>query len=258
MKFLILQLYFVFSYFYEAACLFFCSLQRQDISEACFLKKKIRRKKFIAVFFLSVLPFFSFVSCTHIKNKNPDISISSAAADCPDPFSYIEAGWRFFQKKNLIAARACFENINYGDSRFVPALLEIQKINYIEADWSRFFGLTFYYRKKLLATKRMTADNFRQKMPALEILALLRHCRFEEAFHIMEWSLKTAQRAGKDASQIQKAADFFKLKEKVGDSKSKAVWMDWQNRVHLWPVNFNQLKGLDNPKRLRAQVKSKC
>ena len=198
---------------------------------------------------------FFLISCSHTKDKKPYVP-GKRSAGCPSS-SYYGGGLGFFQEGQLAPARACFENLNYGGSDFIPALLEIQKINYIQADWSRFFGLAFYYRSKLLASEEMIADNFRQEMLALEVLALLRHCRFEEALQIMEWSLKAAEKAGKDSSKIQKAANFLKLRERVGD-KPKKKWADWERRVYLWPMNPDRIRWLDNPKRLRARVKSKC
>ena len=177
------------------------------------------------------------------------------AAGCPGPH-YLRQGGSFFQQGRLGPARSCFEKLNYGAGDFAPALLEIQKINYTEKDWTRFFGLAVYYRGKLLATKEMAAKNFHQEMLALELLALLRHCRFEEALAVLEWGLRAAAEAKKDSSKIQKAADFLKLKERVGDRPRP--WTDWERRARLWPVQTEQIISLDNPKRARARVKSKC
>lgn len=178
-----------------------------------------------------------------------------AGPPCPGP-DYLKAGVQLFHEGSLQPARACFERLSYGSEGFGQALLEIQKINYTEKDWSRFFALAVYYRNKLLPSKRGLAEHFQQEMLALEVLALLRHCRFPEALQIMEWSLKAAEEAGKDSSKIQKAANFLKLKERVGDRPGK--WMDWGKRVYLWPVSAGGAISLDNPKRLRARVRSQC
>ncbi len=174
---------------------------------------------------------------------------------CQGP-DYLKAGLQLFHEGRLKPARACFERLSFGSAGFAPALVEIQKINYTEKDWSRFFALAIYYRNKLLDSKKGLADHFQQDMPALEVLALIRHCRFPEALKIMEWGLKAAEAAGRDSSKIQQAANFLKLKERVGDRPGK--WMDWEKRVYLWPVSAGSAISLSNPRRLRARVRSKC
>ena len=82
-----------------------------------------------------------------------------------------------------------------------------------------FFGLASYYRKKLLYSTEISVENFRQEMLALEILALIRHCRLSEALRIIEWSLWLAREINKDSSKIQKAVHFLKLKTKIGEKK---------------------------------------
>ena len=80
---------------------------------------------------------------------------------------------------------------------FLPAIIEIQKINYIEQDWTRFFGLASYYKKKFLVSREMSIKYFRQEILALEILALVRHCRLPEALQTMKWSLELAKKIKK-------------------------------------------------------------
>ena len=214
------------------------------------------------------------ISCQHIQSGAPQRraapSAKGAQASAAEALeqreigckgvelgpNYLRQGADFFQQGRLSQARDCFESINYRDEGFVSALREIQKINYREARWSRFFGLAVYYRGKMLSTPEAAAQNFRQEMPALEILALLRHCRPQEARRIKEWGLRMAAAAQKDSSQIQKAGDFLNVGKRVGDSPKP--WMDWGRRIHLWPVAQHQIISLDNPKQARAKVKSKC
>ena len=146
------------------------------------------------------------------------------------------------------------ERLDFGDEGFVSAILEIQKINYIEEDWKRFFGLAFYYRKRLLSSHQRALKNFRAEVLALEILALLRHCRFGESAKIAEWGLALAEKLKRDASQIDKTVYFFKLQ--VGDSKKSGT--DWRRQINFWPVTPDRIKWLNNPKRLRAKVRSQC
>ena len=161
-----------------------------------------------------------------------------------------------FRKGRLNEARSWLEKLNYGDESFISAILEIQKINYIQKDWNRFFGLAAYYRKKLLSSHEISLKNFRQEMLALEILALIRHCRFPESLKIIEWSLELAEKTKKDSSKIHKTVYFFKLKKQIDEIKTQKT--DWKKHIQLWPVHPDRIKQLSNPKYLRIKVKSQC
>ena len=169
-----------------------------------------------------------------------------------------EKGLSLFQKGHLRQARAVFENINRGDTHFVPALVELQKINYKENQWDRFFGLALYYRNFLLSSPESVRKNFKQNPLALEILALIRHCRFKESKKIKEWSLNMAQTINKNPSKIKKTSSFFKLKKLVGDQNQNQKAKDLKEQISLWPLKKQELKWVDNPRNLRVKVKSQC
>ena len=139
----------------------------------------------------------------------------------------------------------------------MPALVELQKINYKENQWDRFFGLALYYRNLVLSSSKERGKNFRQNPLVLEILALIRHCRFKESQKIKDWSLKLAQSLNTDSSYIKKTAPFFKLKKLVGDQKI-GPQNSLDEQIHSWPLKKHQLKWVDNPKNLRVKVKSQC
>ena len=198
-------------------------------------------------------------SCIHVKRaeesgRTAEKKESSKIPVHGNPSAVLSSGLSLFKRGKILKARSRLEQLNYDDEGFVSAVLEIQKINYIKEDWKRFFGLAFYYRKKLLSSHRLSLKNFRQEILALEILALLRHCRFVESSKIAEWSLALAKRLKRDSSQIDKTAYFFKLQ--VGDSKKPET--DWKRQINFWPVPPARIKWLNNPKRLRAKVKNQC
>ncbi len=172
------------------------------------------------------------------------------------PSDLLLTGWHLFKEGRLNEARNRFEKINYENKDFISAIMEIQKINYTQRDWNRFFGLAVYYRKKLLSSHERSLKNFRQEMLALEVLGLLRHCRFPESLEIIEWSLKLAEELKKDSSKIQKTVHFFKFKKQVGEIKTQKT--DWKKQIRLWPVDSDRIKWLSNPKHLRMKVKSQC
>ena len=139
----------------------------------------------------NVLLCFAFIfsvcllSCSHSDtSKNRSVKNQNKIASK----SYIK-GVALFKKENLSAARTNFESINKGNKYFVPALLEIQKINYIQGNWGSFFGIANYYRTVLLNSKSSVRKHFQQELLALEVLALIRHCRFNLAYQIVEYGL---------------------------------------------------------------------
>lgn len=208
--------------------------------------------------FISISLFF-FFSCTHFEPlKSPDhsVKVQSKNQDNKQSFSSLMSGWSLFKEGRLNEARSQLEKLDYGGESFLSAILELQKINYIEEDWDRFFGLASYYRKKLLYSTEISVQNFRQEMLALEILALIRHCRLSEALRIIEWSLWLAREINEDSSKIQKTVHFLRLKTKIGEKRVQKT--DWERQINLWPVDTESVKRLTNPKYLRMKVNSKC
>ena len=87
---------------------------------------------------LIILAFLFFFSCTHL-NKPSDDSLKVQNKKNQDLFPSFNPGLGFIKKGKLSEARNQLEKLSYGEEGFLLALLEIQKINYIEQDWDRFF-----------------------------------------------------------------------------------------------------------------------
>ena len=202
-----------------------------------------------------LLFYFVFFSCIHTVQT---ISDNTNTIQPIKGTSIFLTGVNLFKKGNFVAAKKYFETLNYGDKYFLLALLEIQKINYLTKRWDQFFGVAIYYREIFLFSNKTAKENFQQEMLVLEILALIRHCRFYESKQIIEWTLNLTEELNKDASKIKKAAYFVNLKKWIGDQKKKEKETDWKEQIYYWPVHSNQLKLLDNPKNLRVKVNNQC
>ena len=163
-----------------------------------------------------------------------------------------------FKKGRLSQARRFFEKINRGRKNYAPALLEIQKINYREKKWDRFFGMALYYRSELVSSVSLAKKYFFQEMLALEVLALIRHCKFNTAYQLVEQSLAMGKKAGKKTEKIQKAGWFFNLKKWSLENHQKKQKNNFLKRIQFWPLNKQQLQWIDNPKNLRTRVESQC
>lgn len=194
------------------------------------------------------------LSCSH-SNTKTSRSITSQSRIARK--AYIK-GVALFKKENLSSARTNFENINKGNKYFVPALLEIQKMNYIQGNWDSFFGIANYYRTVLLDSKSAARKHFQQELLALEVLALIRHCRFNLAYQIVDYGLSVGRTVNKNTLKIRQSGYFFKLKELVADKKLKKQGTDIIRRMHFWPLKTDQLEWMDNPKNIKVKVKSKC
>lgn len=206
--------------------------------------------------FFSVISVFFIFSCAHFQPPEQSKETQSKHQEKKESFGFLVKGLDLFKKKKFSESRKWLEKLNHGDEGFLLALLEIQKINYIEEDWDPFFGLASYYRKKFLYSPEKAAANFRQNMLALEILALIRHCRLPEALQVIEWSLALAKNIKKEASRIQKTIHLLKLKTQLGEKKIQST--DWKKQINLWPVAPENINRLNNPKYLRMKVDSKC
>ena len=216
---------------------------------------------FLSIFNLLNRIFFLFVcvslfSCTHTGSPVP--KIVKKKGQSLEQSSFFVEGVELFNKGKIDEAQDQFELLNRGDKDFISGLLEIQKINYIQNDWDHFFGLALYYRTILLSSYGASLFNFRQEFLALEILALIRHCRFYESKQLIKWSMELAKKTRKDYSKIKKTVYFFNLDKLIGDQQPDKGKIDWGERIYLWPLNLKELKHLDNPKYLRVKVKSQC
>jgi len=232
---------------------------------------------FIVYQLLFILSLICFLSCSHIKkvdqtdqkstsnkqikktNKKAHITSVSSLKQTKKTLSQKSIFYKavlFFQQGQLDLAISEFESINYGHPDFTTSLLEIQKINYIKKNWNKFFGLASYYRNVLLSSLEKSKEHFKQEMLALEILALIRHCRFSDTKKLADWSLHLASQIKQDGSKIKKTVYFLNFKEIITENKKAEKSL--KNYINFWPLNIKQINLLDNPKYLRVKVESQC
>lgn len=171
----------------------------------------------------------------------------------------------FSQALDLIAddkplqAREVLKAFNVKHVHFLDALTEIQKINYKDKEWERFFGRALFYRYLLIRDKGGVA--FHQRPIVLEILALSKHCRFKAAAQIAHWGREYAKKNNPDQpiDEIEKSIELFAFNDLIseinkdkGSKKTKILMRE------MWAVNNKQMKLLTNPRNLRVKVESRC
>lgn len=132
----------------------------------------------------------------------------------------------------------------------ISNLGETARQNYAEAQWPRFFALSYYLRK--------TAPDHgeTQRVRMLEMLALIRHC---------QWDL--AQELGTEARQFATAADRLKIKrleaatilfsETPNLQSEPIILADETPQQDLWPLKFEEATSL-NPLGLRRHMDARC
>ena len=207
----------------------------------------------IIYFYFHIFILLCSVSCVSISStKNTKTSQKKQ-----NPYSSFNKGLQFFKKGDLDTARMYFERVDKTQRYFVPSLLEIQKINYLQKKWDQFFGLAWYYREVLLSSAKISPQNFKQELLALEVLALIQHCYFEESNKIIKWGIQKARSLNRSSLKIRQAG-FFSRKFFNKNPELKEVHNSWREHVFFWPLELYQLPWIDNPKKLRIKINDRC
>ena len=168
-------------------------------------------------------------------------------------------GIRALHDSKLIKARENLESLSVKDEKFLMSLTELQKINYREGKWDKFFGQSFYYRNSILKTP--SPRRFSQRLIVLEVLALARHCRFKEAAQVARWGVALGNSLGKrPVADLQRSIELFAFNSSIPDrNKKKPILSKGGFHQDLaWSLSAKQMASLTNPKELRVKVKSHC
>ncbi len=136
------------------------------------------------------------------------------------------------------------------------ALLEVARCHYREGRWREFFGLARYRRAFPNATEPS------ERLALLDVLASLRHCRFDRAKEVFSHSVPSNADVLKDERERIRIALAAlpgdpKLAPKPGD-KSKFAYGVKQPAMH-WPVSFDDDRiRQSDPFRMQVGVPSHC
>ena len=141
-----------------------------------------------------------------------------------------------------------------GEKSQNSKLLKIQKKLYQKHNWDRFFGNALFYRYH----HQISNEPIEFKMVALEVLALGKLCRWNNAEYILK-KLKENPNISKSKYknlkihyQALKYTDLGNLKHKKypkGNMFSKKL---------KWRIKFKQIKRIKKPKQIRLKVKDQC
>ncbi len=135
------------------------------------------------------------------------------------------------------------------------ALSQAVKVFYSKQRWPRFFGLSSYVRTQYSALG--LADDVR----LLEILALLRHCRNDDAIALVKVGL--AQGSSSSRPRYEMLASLLEVAATAPDERPQDESSDPQAprkmfaSKHIWPVPVQAVPKLD-PWKLERKIEPQC
>lgn len=155
------------------------------------------------------------------------------------------------------------EAIESHDARFVDALVELQKKHYQTQDWQRFFGYAAFYRKQLSSSANVAGSSFRARLLSLEVMALAKHCLWNEAREIGTSALALGKSLKvKELGELEDALTHVELAHsfpaaiegKADERRPAPVFSD----ALLWRLRPSAMERVSHPKVLRKIVASRC
>lgn len=194
--------------------------------------------------------------------------IQTANAQALSP--YAEALSALKENKTSLAYEI-LESIPETDSNFIPALAELQKLHYKQQDWSKFFAYSIFYRQKFLQEKHKWNTNFNAQLLTLEALALGKHCRWEEAYSIVNYGLSVANQIqspgslptpSKDTKDLKLVLIFLPPLKTYPRTQTPTQEGEIPHSIFrslkYWPMDTRMLSSIAHPKYLRFRLESKC
>ena len=214
--------------------------------------------------FISAILFPISVEAISVEAANPVPGQNSAQISAFDssPYSialfYLEKGW-------TRAAISELEKVEPDDPTFLNALMELQKLHYRRQEWAKFFGYAVYYRTYFLNTPPGPQKNFRARLFSLEVLALAKHCLWNEAQDLAHSAIalaKTAEPPEAEDTEIEEIPTYLQLLQTFPELITATANPDLPDPVFrlgsYWPLSQKMFPQIRNPKVLRLTVQSKC
>lgn len=200
---------------------------------------------------IQFVAFFGFV-----------VSVGATGALSAQNSPYVQ-GLLELKEHHLDKALNRFDEVTLESSEFVPSLLEAQRILYQKQEWEKFFGRAIFYRNRFLNSGSIEKQNFREELIALEAMALIRFCRWDDAAAVLKQGVKMSKSLGTSGEGwLDQAQSFLSAFKNYPDIKS--TQRDVQNpssvfnTTQYWAVSKDLLKHVSHPRNLRLNVKSLC
>jgi hypothetical protein len=149
-----------------------------------------------------------------------------------------------------------------GDHQFVPLLLQHQRYLYKVESWDRFFANAIFYRLQILSKEPSDPKQYNQILIALEMMALAKHCLYEQANKIGASTLFLFKKKNVPSEKIEEASELVDLHSSFpSQAKPKAYSKTPRNSFSsefYWPFERQHLKWMSHPSIFRVIVKPQC
>ena len=163
------------------------------------------------------------------------------------------------------AAYRLLDGIEPSSDDFPDALVEIQKLHYVNQDWPRFFAFAQFYRANLAAHPEAVSKKYRSRAFSLEALALAKHCQWDIARVIDQEGLRLAAASPnihQDQAELNEILEHLEaahrfpavLKTQAAQLNSTPVF----NSTLFWGIPPKELARIPHPRVLRVKVKNQC
>lgn len=190
------------------------------------------------------------------------------AAELTKDQKLLIGGLKAIEENHLELALQNLDAINVNAPEYVQAFGEIQKIQYRNNQWEKFFGYASFYRAKLMQ------ENLDPQLNVLEALALIRHCQFEPAHNVIEQTkaLIANNKKLNDEAKVRAAADIQAAESilELQQNLAARVTSDEARKSikafsleSAWKVKESTKQdmvksAINNPRALRVYVKNRC
>lgn len=169
----------------------------------------------------------------------------------------------FLQQGKSQEANVILENIPQSHPKFLSALLELQKLNYKNEDWNRFFAYAVFYRQNYINHPVVSQDQFKVRLLSLEALALGKYCLWKEADAVIYKGLEIAKKSSRsDIQELENTKMLLNaLRVYPGAQKSARnaeIPSSIFQEIHYWPISHKRAMNVAHPKYMRLQLESRC
>ena len=159
----------------------------------------------------------------------------------------------------LLTEIEMLDKVPVDSNLFVDAIDRQMRLFYRLEQWDRLFASAQFYRFRVLTA---APSKFRQSLVALEILALTKHCAWEQAQKLADWGVQLARSQGTSSELIVRAKSLLQLHQHFPEegiptqwsAAPSAVFSEWKH----WKVEADVFKRAAHPKLLRVFVADRC
>lgn len=185
------------------------------------------------------------------------LAVNAAAAVRP-----LDSALQSLNSGDQHRAYKILESVSASDDDFSAAATELQKLHYRHQDWRKFFAYAQFYRLKYLQVN--PERTIEARLIALEVMALAKHCLWDNADNVLAWALQQKRRLrAEDYAELQNTRDYLDLQRRFPGASNIAKEDRRKSPLafsseQVWRIEAKAMVSIAHPKLLSVQVKSQC